>query len=68
MDWLVEEKHWKESKGIISAKEFGCHKSREDIVKVIEGKGQENQLRELVATVWREIDTACEIKRKPRYT
>lgn len=67
IDWLVSEKHWFETKGKITAPEFEFTGSREKLVERIETSGHEIELRDLVASVWNEIERDCEIKRKPRY-
>lgn len=67
--FLVDENHWKETEGKITAPEFGFEKgSQEKLVRKIESEGKESELRELVAKVWHEIESDCAVERKPRYT
>lgn len=68
VDYLVKEGHWKESRGVVDAPEMGHHCSREKLVQAIEGEGKEGVLRELVKKVWTEIEEACFVVRKPRYS
>lgn len=67
VDWLLEWKHWEETKGVIAAKEFDFSGKREKLIEMLEQDGQEDELRQLVAKVWNEIESACEVKRKNRY-
>lgn len=77
IDYLVEEKHWKASgreggfgdlDKKITAPEFRFQGSREQLVKQIEHKNQEKQLRLLVSKVWDDIEAASKVERKRRYT
>lgn len=67
VDFLVEEKHWKKTKGAINAEEFNKVWKRTQLIEHIEDEGLQMDLREIVADVWEEIEEACELKRKPRY-
>ena len=69
VDFLVNEKHWSvKGKGLITAKEFKVKKSRDLLIRHIEGKGLEKNLQKIVASVWAEIEAGCELKnRKKRY-
>lgn len=68
VDYLIEEDHWtvKGKKNII-ATELEFEGSREKLIRHIENKNLEKDVREIVADVWREIDEACTIRRKNRY-
>lgn len=70
-DFLVQEGVWKgpkkgEGKAPIQAGKFG-KAPREKLVKLIEDKGLEGEVRKLVADIWNEIEQACRIERKRRY-
>ena len=67
VDFLVDENHWNQNGNTIEATELDLAKTREPLIRTIEHKGLERDLREIVADVWAEIESACEIKRKPRY-
>ncbi len=67
VDYLIEEKHWSGGKGGINAEEFSFKGTREKLVAHIEENNLEKDLRLLVATVWADIESACEIRRKRRY-
>jgi hypothetical protein len=67
VDWLIEEGHWKETKGVIVADEFQFKGRTEKFIKKIESENQEEKLKQLVKKVWDDIETACTIERKPRY-
>ena len=64
--YLVDEGRWSRD-GKIKAPDFDMVGSREKLVALIEEKGLERDLRELVADVWDEIEEASEVKRKRRY-
>lgn len=69
VDWLITEGHWNKDKGgIVHAPEFRYKGSVESLIRKVEEAGRENELRLLVAEVWQEIEDACEVERKPRYT
>lgn len=83
VDYLVEEKHWKTIKGDkeddydeedkkkknrgIVAPELDFEGKKEDLVHYVEEHNLEQDLRQIVASVWHDIDQAARIKRKPRY-
>lgn len=71
IDYLLEEKHWKETKEenkkIINARELGIKGSRKRLIRTIENENLEKDLHEVVAEVWNDIEDACIIKRKRRY-
>jgi RecA/RadA recombinase len=70
IDYLVNEKVWKKSKsGVIEVSGIGPSFTgrMEDVVKKIEDRDLEGDLREKVGEVWDEVEKACEIKRKRRY-
>lgn len=66
VDYLLDEKHW-EKDDEINAKGLGIKGSRNKIIKLIEQKGLEKDLHEIVGDVWNEIEEACVVSRKRRY-
>lgn len=68
VDFLIEEGHWKKTKGIIKAEELdGFTGDRETLIKYIEETDSENQLRKIVQKAWNQIEQEVSIQRKPRY-
>jgi RecA/RadA recombinase len=67
IDFMVEEKEWTKSKGLIHAKELSLVKKKEDLIAHIEANDLEGKLRSLVGKKWLAIKQACKIKRKRRY-
>lgn len=67
IDFLVAEKHWKQTKGTIQAEEFNFEGGREKLVRRIEDQNLERDLRLLTGEVWTDIERALEVQRKKRY-
>jgi len=67
VDFLVTEKHWKKSNGVIDAPEVGANGTRGEVIRHIEEQNLELPLRKLTGQVWREIEAECIIERKKRY-
>ncbi len=67
VDYLIEEGHWRESAGKVSAEEFDFSGPKEKLIRHIESEGMEKDLREIVKSVWEEIEEASKVERKPRY-
>ncbi len=69
IDYLCGEGYWTESRGIVTATGLGpeLKMKRERLVQKIESDGDADDLRSLVGTVWKEIEAACEPRRKPKY-
>jgi RecA/RadA recombinase len=67
VDYLVEEKHWKKSKGGIKAPEFDFKGHRDKLIKHIEEEDCVPELKTLTQRVWQEIEEAVAIKRRSRY-
>jgi RecA/RadA recombinase len=67
IDFLVAEKHWSKSKGIIAASEMKVEMGRSDLIQHIESHNFESPLRRLVQKVWREVEAECVVERKRRY-
>jgi hypothetical protein len=66
-DFLVAEEHWAQRNGIVYAKDLGLEMKHDKLIRKIEEKGMEQDLRMVVGDVWQSIEEACEIKRKSRY-
>lgn len=58
----------KKKVGKIDAKEFGVTGTREQIIRHIEAEGLEKDLRMLVAETFEEIEAACAVQRKSKYS
>jgi RecA/RadA recombinase len=69
VDWLLSEGVWKKSGRNIEATGFGKMVSlpREKLIRHIEEHGLEEDVQDLVALTWREIEEAIAVKRKSRY-
>lgn len=67
VDYLIEEGHWKNSRGNVSAPEFEFQGTREKLIQHIETNDGELELFNLVGGVWKEIEDASAVKRKARY-
>lgn len=69
VDFLIEEKHWKKGSNGIAADDLIGDKrmDRERLIAHIEDMGIEDDVRQIVADVWHEIEEASKIKRKKRY-
>ena len=70
VDYLLSEGCWKKNKsGVITATGIGpeIEGYREVIVKEIEDRNLEEDVRDLVQETWDEIEEACKVERKSRY-
>lgn len=67
VDWLIEEKHWSKHGANLTAPEFDWKGGRDKLLDWIETEHKEQELKSIVARVWNEIETACEVKRQRRY-
>ncbi len=70
VDYLVEEGHWNTRGNKIAVPEFASAvdiTTRENLIRHIEETKGERKLGKIVANVWREIESACAMKRKNRY-
>ena len=67
VDFLVKEGHWKKQGGKVIAPELDFKGMTEKLVRYIEAEGFEKDVRDMVVTVWNEIEKACAVKRKRRY-
>lgn len=67
IDYLIEEGHWKGTKGKVIAPEFNFEGSIVKLIHQIEKENMEKDLKLIVNDVWNEIEEACEVQRKRRY-
>lgn len=68
IDYLTSEEHWtKTKKGVITAPEFDFVGRRSTLIERIADGNMEKDLTIIAADVWKEIEAAVAIKRKPRY-
>lgn len=67
IDFLVEEGTWKQNKTGYIESPWGSLRM-DALVAKIEGGNLEKELRTIVAGTWKEIEEACEVKRKVRYS
>lgn len=67
VDYLVAEKHWPATDTKITATEFEIEGTKDAVIRYIEENAEEKKLRNIVASVWADIEKACSLKRKPRY-
>lgn len=67
VDYLIEEGRWSVTKGVIVASDFLFSGKREALIRLIEEKNMEKELRECVGETWMEIEAASRIRRKNRY-
>mgnify|MGYP002779489147 CR=1 FL=1 len=67
VDYLVDEGKWKKGSTGIAAADFDFTGNREKLIKHIEDNDHEKELRQLVKTVWDEIEEKSAVRRKSRY-
>jgi hypothetical protein len=67
IDYLISEKHWKGAKGKVKAPEFDFSGRKSSLVKHIAEGNMEKDLRMIAADVWKEIEDAVSVNRKPKY-
>lgn len=69
VDYLVSERRWVESGGVVTVSGLGPEFDvrREALVAKIEEDDLEDDVRELVRQTWDGVEAACVVKRKPRY-
>ena len=68
IDYLVREGHWKKNKaGTINASDFNFEGRRDSLIEHIEENNYEFDLKSIVTEVWNEIESLCEVVRKPRF-
>lgn len=68
VEYLIKEGHWKKNNsGIINAKDFNFEGKINPLIKYIEENNYEMDLKFIVTEVWNEIESLCEVERKPRF-
>jgi RecA/RadA recombinase len=67
VDFLVEEKAWKCSEGVIYADDLGVEMKREPLIAYVEEAELEDELRRVAAARWKKIEDESRVARKPRY-
>lgn len=68
VDYLLEWNHWKKVKASIKAPEFKLTATRDKLIAHIESNPKRRRrLQLIVGKVWKEVESACEVKRKSRY-
>lgn len=68
IDFLVFEGYWKKKGKTISAEDdIGINAIRSKLIKYIEYKNLEKELKEIVGKVWNEIEEKIKLNRKPKY-
>ena len=69
IDYLVEEKAWPCSGGLITVKGLGptFTARRESLIRMIDEEGMADDVRDLVAITWEDIASQCKVDRKSRY-
>lgn len=67
VDYLIDEKHWTKSGNNIKAPEFDFEGKRGNLLSFISKNNMEKDLSMIAAEVWKEIEDAVAIHRKPRY-
>lgn len=68
VDYLIQNKHWsKNGDGIYGAEEFNFSGSKGEVIAYVEQNNLERKLRDIVGTVWSEIEQECQLNRKRRY-
>jgi RecA/RadA recombinase len=65
--YLDSEGHWESANGRVHAPEFRFRGPPEKLIQKIEAEGRERELRDIVESVWREIEEKSRVNRKPRY-
>ena len=68
IDWLIEQGAWRRKGSRIAARELGVTMVRERLIKEIEEKGLEKQLKQIVGRTWMKIEASLRPDRKARYT
>lgn len=67
VSYLIEEGHWKKTKGQVNAPEFDFTGTEEELIGEIESKGLEKKLRGIVQMVWTIVEVKSTVVRKNRY-
>jgi RecA/RadA recombinase len=67
IDYLLDEDHWKKGPKGIKCPEWDVVMKRDELITYIESENMEDELRAIVAEVWKDIETQCALRRKSRY-
>ena len=67
IDWLLEWKHWKLAGASIKVPEFDFKGTKAKLIKFIESNNLEDDLQDIVGTVWKGIEDQLKVKRKKKY-
>jgi RecA/RadA recombinase len=67
VDYLIGEKHWPVSRGIVTVDELNFKGSKEKLIREIEKKNLGKDLRRIAGECWNEIEDAIKVKRERRY-
>lgn len=67
IDFLLEEKHWSATKGVIQAPELDFVGKREKLIRKIEEEGLERDLAMVTTEVWLALEEASTVRRKNKY-
>lgn len=67
VDYLVEENYWAKEGNTITAKGLELLGTRDKLIRLIEKRGLEDDLRGLCGKCWKEVEEACSLSRKNRY-
>ena len=73
VDFLIDEGYWEEAKSKgqapkVRAKELEFEGKKEDLIAKVQSEERDRELQLLVAKVWKDIEAACAVNRRPRYT
>ncbi len=68
VEYLVKWKHWKGTTKKIIAPEFEFEGTKEELIKAIEFDEAYDKLQSIVGQVWYDIEDACAVARRSRYT
>jgi len=68
INFLIDEKHWERSRGVISAKELNVELKMPELIKYVETESLEGQLKAISGQVWHEIEESIRLTdRKKKY-
>lgn len=67
LDFLLSWKDWKQIQEPLAALGLDLTENQEKLIKRIEEEGLEEKLKETTSLVWKAVETAAEVQRKPRY-
>lgn len=68
VDYLLKEGYWEQGESGINCKGLiGMTGQKDKVIRIIEKKGLEDEVRRLCGKCWAEVQAACQLKRKNRY-